>query len=99
VLFTPVVSVAVYVVAAASGLLGVSVAVVLFTAYVAGTAAPAEVFKVKVDSLTVGLSSALLNVALTVVAEFTPVAPPAGVVAVTLRGDGPALAVKTTSTQ
>jgi hypothetical protein len=99
VFFTPVVSVAMHVVDTARGLLGASVAVVLLTLYVAGTTAPAEVLKVKVDPLTVAPSIAPLNVALTPVAGFTPVVPLAGVVVITFRGDGPVLAVKTTSTQ
>jgi hypothetical protein len=93
VLFTPVVSVAVYVVAAASGLLGVSVAVVLFTAYVADTDVPPEFRKINVEAFTVALSMVMLNVALTVVEEFMPVAPVAGVVLVTFGGAGAGLVV------
>lgn len=99
VFLTPVVSVAMYAVDTASGLLGTSVAVVLLTLYVVGTTAPAEVLKVKVDPLTVAPLIALLNVALTPVVGFTPVAPLAGVVVIMFRGDGPALAMKATSTQ
>ena len=78
---------------AASGLLGVNVAVLLLTLYVADTSVPPAFANVKVEELTVVALRTLLNVAVTVVPKVTPVAPLTGVVEFTLNGVGPVAVV------
>jgi hypothetical protein len=95
----PVVSVAVYVVEPASGLVGVRVAVVPFTLYEAATDVLLGFVKVKVEELTVLEFKALLNVAVTALLTDTPVPPFAGAVEETLRPAGPVLVLNTMSTQ
>jgi hypothetical protein len=86
------------VVDAASAVVGVNVAVEPLTLRVAAIDV-VPLLNVKVVVLMVAGSTALLNVAFTVVLELTPVAPFPGVVELTANGVGPELAVKITSTQ
>jgi hypothetical protein len=81
-------SLAVYVVELASAAVGVSVAVAVGPSYetVAGTVVPPGVFNVKLEVVTVEESSARENVAFTVVAAPTLVAPSAGLVVTTAGG-------------
>jgi hypothetical protein len=96
----PPLTVAVYVVDAASSADGVSVAVEPEYDTVAATVAPPDplstTFELVIDDAAIGS----LNVAVTFVPKSTPVAPPAGVTACTVGGFvSTGVASSTTSTQ
>jgi hypothetical protein len=92
---TPVVTAAVYVLLAASGAFGVSVAVKVVALYltVALTGAPPCGVSVKVEAVMVDAFNASLKVAVMVVFAARPVLPLPGVTAVTV-GAGPVAVVK-----